>query len=133
MVITLQLDSETPLYEQICNQIILGIATGRLAKDEKLPTVRQLASDLGINQMTVNKAYALLKQEGYIVIDRRHGAKINSHVQETPTPQQSARLEERLQLLIAQASIQGISPSGFAALCARIFSTMQVQPHPSRK
>lgn len=126
MIIALHLDSETPLYEQIRNQVILGIATGQLAKDEKLPTVRQLASDLGINQMTVNKAYALLKQEGYIVIDRRHGAKVNAHVQETP--QQSARLEERLQLLIAQASIQGMSPSRFASLCSRIFSTMQYQP-----
>lgn len=123
MIITLQLDSETPLYEQIRNQIIVGIATGRLAADEKLPTVRQLAGDLGINLMTVNKAYALLKQEGYILIDRRHGAKVNPHVPESP--QQSAQLEEQLELIIAQAAIHGISPSRFAALCSRIFATMQ--------
>lgn len=63
MLISLQLDSEIPLYEQLRNQIVIGIATGELAAQEKLPTVRQLAEDLGINTMTVNKAYSLLKQE----------------------------------------------------------------------
>ncbi|WP_282939033.1 GntR family transcriptional regulator [Paenibacillus sp. RC67] len=122
MIISLQLDSETPLYEQLRNQIVIGIATGELAAQEKLPTVRQLADDLGINTMTVNKAYSLLKQEGYIVIDRRHGAKVSPRPQEGPDP--SPQLEKQLQLIIAQATIQGMDQSRFQTLCSQIFSKM---------
>lgn len=125
MIISLQLDSETPLYEQLRNQIVIGIATCELAAQEKLPTVRQLAEDLGINTMTVNKAYTLLKQEGYIVIDRRHGAKVNPHFHESPND--SVVLEEQLQLIIAEAAIQGFDQSKFHTLCSQIFSRMTYQ------
>lgn len=122
MIISLQLDSDVPLYEQLRNQIVLGIATGELAPEERLPTVRQLAEDLGINTMTVNKAYSLLKQEGYIVIDRRHGAKVSPLPQHRSEP--SPEMMEELQLIIAQASIQGIGLTRFQELCSSIFSTM---------
>ncbi|GIO68160.1 MAG TPA: GntR family transcriptional regulator [Paenibacillus cookii] len=132
MVISLQLDSDTPLYEQLRNQIVIGIATGELEPQEKLPTVRQLAEELGINTMTVNKTYSLLKQEGYIVIDRRHGAKVNPQMPGDPEP--SPELEEKLQLIIAQAAIQGINESRFQTLCSQIFSKMTynpLKPHPA--
>lgn len=122
MIISLQLDSDVSLYEQLRNQIVIGIATGELAWEERLPTVRQLADDLGVNTMTVNKAYSLLKQEGYIVIDRRHGAKVNPLTQHRPEP--SPEMMEELQLIIAQASIQGISLARFQEMCSGIFSTM---------
>ncbi len=128
MVISLQLDGDTPLYEQLRNQIVIGIATGQLEPEEKLPTVRQLAEELGINTMTVNKTYTLLKQEGYIVIDRRHGAKVSPpsvRNQSEPSPE----LQDQLQLLIAQAAIQGINESRFQKLCSQIFSTMMYR-HP---
>ena len=66
MVICIDEVSEIPIYKQIRNQIVLGISDGRLQPGEQLPTVRALAEEIGINSMTVNKAYALLKQEGYI-------------------------------------------------------------------
>jgi len=122
VVITLELDSDTPLYEQLRNQIVLGIATGRLEEQERLPTVRQLAEDLGINTMTVNKAYSLLKQEGYIAIDRRHGAKVSPRTQTGTTD--DGKLEDQLQLIIAQATIKGIDQASFQSLCSRIFSRM---------
>ena len=56
------------------NQIILGIATSRLQEGDTLPSVRQMADTIGINMHTVNKAYTLLKQEGFVSIDRRRGA-----------------------------------------------------------
>ena len=56
------------------NQIILGIATSRLQEGDPLPSVRQLADTIGINMHTVNKAYSLLRQEGFVTIDRRRGA-----------------------------------------------------------
>ncbi|WP_019535519.1 GntR family transcriptional regulator [Paenibacillus ginsengihumi] len=122
MLISLQLDSDVPLYEQLRNQIVIGIATGALAPQEKLPTVRQLAEDLGINTMTVNKAYALLKQEGYIAIDRRHGAKVSPALPGDPASMW--QIEERLELIIAEAVIHGVDSSRFQEVCSRIFSKM---------
>lgn len=128
MIITLQLDSETPIFEQLRNQIVIGIATGELEEQEKLPTVRQLADDLGINMMTVNKAYSLLKQEGYIVIDRRHGAKVSPrNTQMQVSPELSEQLEGELQLIIAEAAIKGMDQSRFQSLCSQIFSKMTYQ------
>lgn len=74
MILKIDFDSETPIYMQIKNQIIEGIAKGEIDNDEELPSVRALAEDIGINMHTVNKAYNILKDEGYIKIDRRKGA-----------------------------------------------------------
>lgn len=65
---------DEPLYMQIRSQIIADIARGDLAAGDALPSVRRLASDLGINLHTVNKAYAVLRDEGYIVVRGRAGA-----------------------------------------------------------
>lgn len=74
----LQIDSRSvdPLYLQIHDQIVAGIATGELTPGESLPSVRALASDLGINLHTVNKAYAVLRDEGFITMRGRAGARI---------------------------------------------------------
>lgn len=76
MILTFDFSSDTPIYMQIRNQIVIGIAEGKLKQGEKLPTVRALAEESGINVMTVSKAYNLLKQEGYITTDRRKGAAV---------------------------------------------------------
>jgi len=125
MVITIQFDSNQPIYEQLRNQIVIGIGTGVLGIGDKLPTVRQLADDLGVNVMTVNKAYAQLKNEGYISIDRRHGAKVNPH----PTGQEcyKAELEEELKLVISEASIRGMKQEEFISICSRLFGAIRVQ------
>ena len=75
MIIELDMSSSTPIYVQLRNQIVKGIGKGELKTGEKLPTVRQLASDAGVNTMTVNKAYQILKNEGFIRTDRRLGAR----------------------------------------------------------
>lgn len=61
MIIELDMSISTPIYVQLRNQIVKGIGKGELKTGEKLPTVRQLASDAGVNTMTVNKAYQILK------------------------------------------------------------------------
>lgn len=76
MVIKIDFQSEEALYMQLRNQIILGIATSVIQEGDSLPSVRQLAGDIGINMHTVNKAYSLLRQEGFLTIDRRKGAVI---------------------------------------------------------
>lgn len=76
MIIRIDQRSEEPLYLQIRSQIIMAIATGELAPGQALPSVRALASDLGINLHTVNKAYAVLRDEGYVLMRGRSGAYI---------------------------------------------------------
>lgn len=77
MILRIDFDSEIPIYVQVKNQVIEGIAKGEIEKDEELPSVRALAEDIGINMHTVNKAYNILKEEGYIKIDRRKGAVVS--------------------------------------------------------
>lgn len=77
MVIKIDFNSEEAIYIQLTNQIIMGIATSRLREGDPLPSVRQLAETIGINMHTVNKAYSLLRQEGFVSIDRRRGAVIS--------------------------------------------------------
>ena len=73
MLLQLDFSTATPIYQQIRDQIVRGIAEGELAPGERLPTVRALASECGANAMTVSKAYQLLKQEGHVLGDRRGG------------------------------------------------------------
>ena len=66
--------SERPVYQQIIDQVKRDIALGRLGKDEKLPTVRQLAGQLAINPNTIAKAYQQMEREGIITTRPGSGA-----------------------------------------------------------
>ena len=76
MDVIIDFHSEEAIYVQLCNQIIFGIATNKYHEGDILPSVRQLADEIGINMHTVNKAYATLKREGFVQLDRRKGAVI---------------------------------------------------------
>lgn len=80
MLIEIDFNSDEAIYVQLCNQIIMGIATEQLKVGETLPSVRQLADTIGINMHTVNKAYSVLRQEGFLSMDRRRGAVISIDV-----------------------------------------------------
>ncbi len=80
MILQIDFESQIPIYEQLKRQIIQGIAKGYLKPNDPLPSVRQMAEDIGINLHTVNKAYNILKSEGYVTIDRRVGAVISSNL-----------------------------------------------------
>ena len=80
MIIKIDFQSDEAIYMQLRNQIIMGIATSTLREGDTLPSVRQLADDIGINMHTVNKAYAVLRQEGFVTIDRRKGAVVSLEV-----------------------------------------------------
>ncbi|TGE31099.1 GntR family transcriptional regulator [Desulfosporosinus sp. Sb-LF] len=77
MFIQIDMHSSVPIYKQLKTAIISSILSGKLKEGDRLPSVRQLGSDLGINLHTVNKAYNLLKDEGYIIIHRNQGAIIS--------------------------------------------------------
>ena len=74
MILTIDFNSDEALYMQLRNQIIYGIANDEIKEGDSLPSVRQMADDIGINMHTVNKAYSVLKNEGFLKPDRRYGA-----------------------------------------------------------
>lgn len=109
MIIKINLQSEDPLYLQLRNEIVKGIGRGDLSPGESLPTVRQMANDLGINTMTVSKAYQLLKAEGFLETDRRNGTTVcDPEASYSQNKDFSKKLEEELELLSAEASFHGI-------------------------
>ena len=124
MIIELDMNSSTPIYVQLRNQIVMGIGRGELKLGESLPTVRQLAQDIGVNTMTVNKAYQILKTEGYIIIDRRHGAIVSDNIDMDIVFRE--KLENELELLLAEAAINGMDKRDFLSMCNEIYSKIKV-------
>lgn len=109
MILTLDFSSEVPIYIQIRNEMVQAIANGELADGDKLPTVRALALEVGINAMTVNKAYQLLKQEGYIITDRRNGATVSLKNKTAKKEQARLLLREKLKHIVAEAKLGGLT------------------------
>jgi DNA-binding transcriptional regulator YhcF (GntR family) len=107
MLLQLNFASSVPIYMQIRNQIILGIASGSLPPGEKLPTVRALADESGVNMMTVSKAYQLLKQEGYIAADRRSGAVVIGG--DAGKNEITDKSKAELKLILSEAKLKGMS------------------------
>ena len=106
MIIKIDFESEEAIYIQLRNQIIMGIATDRIHEGDSLPSVRQLAENIGINMHTVNKAYTVLKQAGYIKLDRRRGAVIALDIDKIRSIE---RLREELSVLLARSVCKNIS------------------------
>ncbi len=106
MYLKIDFNSEEAFYVQLYNQIILGIATSRFREGDTLPSVRQLADEIGINMHTVNKAYSILKQEGYIRLDRRYGAVIALDVDKLKALEE---MKKELLMTLAKGSCKNIT------------------------
>ena len=118
MIIQIDFNSDEAIYLQLRNQIIMGIATSQFREGDALPSVRQLAEVVGINMHTVNKAYTVLKQEGYVKVDRRKGAIIaidenRSNVRE--------ELMRELQVMIAKGSCKNLTREDFHQMIDDIY------------
>ena len=118
MLIEIDFNSDEAIYVQLQNQIILGIATDMIQEGDSLPSVRQLAETVGINMHTVNKAYAILKQEGFIQLDRRKGAVIAIDVDKARA---LLEMKERMRILLAKGRCKNISREEVHALGDEIF------------
>ena len=118
MILEVDFNSEEALYIQLRNQIIVGIATNRLKEGESLPSVRQLAESIGINMHTVNKAYTVLKQEGFVKVDRRRRAVIAIDADRISDLEQ---MRESLRVILARASCRNISREEVHALIDEIY------------
>ncbi len=121
MLLSIDMQSDIPLYIQIRNQIIEGIATGDLVPGQTLPSVRQMASDLGINLHTVNKVYTLLKQEGFLTVHRKSGVVINDRKCFAESENYREKLKQDLRPILAEAVSRGVTEKEFLKYCRMVF------------
>ena len=105
MLIEVDFNSDEAIYVQLQNQIIMGIATEMIKEGDTLPSVRRLADNIGINMHTVNKAYTVLKQEGFIQLDRRKGAVISLDMDKLRELQS---MREQMKGILAKGICKGI-------------------------
>ena len=124
MLIEIDFDSDEAIYIQLCNQIIMGIATSMIREGDSLPSVRQLADTVGVNMHTVNKAYSVLKRQGYISLDKRRGAVIALDVDKL---EQLEEMRRELQIVLARGVCKNISRQEVHDLVDEIFDDYSLQ------
>jgi DNA-binding transcriptional regulator YhcF (GntR family) len=117
MLLQLDFSGGVPIYKQIHDQLVLGIANKRLRAGEKLPTVRALAVETGVNMMTINKAYQMLKAEGHIVTDGRGGTAVAGCADRVS----GEKLLRKIRLPAAEAKLSGISRKDWLMLCGTAY------------
>ena len=115
MLLKLDFSNDVPIYQQIRDQVVVAIASGQLAPGDKLPTIRTLAEDAGINMMTVSKAYQLLKTEGYITTSRRDGATVRM-----PAAGAAPKTVEDLRLRLYELRLAGMERTDILELCGKL-------------
>ncbi|WP_172368907.1 GntR family transcriptional regulator [Sporosarcina jiandibaonis] len=118
MFIKIEIDSDVPIYTQLANELIEGIANESLQPGDSLPSVRSLAGDLGINMHTVNKAYRELDNKGIIQIIPKSGAVVS-----TPTSGEASllRVETAMRPVIAEAMAIGLSENEIVSMMKELF------------
>lgn len=118
MYISIDFESDEALYLQVRNQIIMAIVKAELRDGQNLPSVRDMAEQIGINMHTVNKAYALLRQEGYLRVDGRRGAVVAVDMDQVKATMQ---LAESLDMLLARAICKKVAREDVHELVDRIY------------
>lgn len=123
MLLKIEFTSDVPIYEQIYKQIIIELARGSLKKGEILPSVRQLASDLGVNLHTVNKAYQKLRDLGYVEMDRRFGSKIYDVITSYDNP--LSEIGDELLYLLGDLKNRNYEKEEILALVEEVYTSME--------
>ncbi len=124
MLIEIDFQSDEAIYMQLRNQIIMGIATADIREGDALPSVRQLAGDIGINMHTVNKAYSVLRQEGFVTIDRRRGAVVALDADKI---QAVAELRKQLRMVLARGICKSVSRAEVHEMIDEIYDEYRKQ------
>ncbi len=118
MFIQIDFESGEALYQQLCRQIILGIAEDTLQEGDSLPSVRDMADEIGINMHTVNKAYNILRDQGFLTVDRRHGAVVYIDAAKERALEE---LKGDLSMAVAKARVRRISKDEIHAMIDKIW------------
>jgi GntR family transcriptional regulator len=136
MLIDIDPDSDVPLYQQLRDRVVEAIADGSLTPGESLASVRQLASQFGINSATVGKGYELLRQEGLVRTSRRSGSVVARGPADDPTPYFAEMWTLRLRTVLADAVAHGITEQNIRAATDSLldtFATHRANPERSAK
>ena len=121
MLIEIDFNSDEAIYVQLRNQIIVAIATSQLREGESLPSVRNLADDIGVNMHTVNKAYSSLRQDGFLKVDRRKGAVVSIDIDKI---QSLDKMRELMRPIIASGIVKGIGREEAKGLIDKIYDEL---------
>lgn len=125
MFIKLDFEANIPIYEQLKNEIIVGIAKSELLPGERLPSVRAMASDIGINLHTVNKAYQQLRQEGFLLIHRQRGVVVNPDGAPKADERYKKYMRETLRPLIADSICRQLDKKEFSEMIKSIYMELE--------
>lgn len=129
-ILTIDLASAVPTYRQIVDGLRAQLVGGAFRLGQQLPTVRQLAADLGVHHNTVAEAYRLLAEEGWLDLARRRGAIVRQRPQPRPLPDAEAAFLQRLREIAAQAIAGGLSPVVVAAAMNTLAKHLKNQANP---
>lgn len=121
-MLTVDPGSAVPPYEQIRSQIEAMVATGTLAPGDRLPSIRQLAHDLGIAAGTVARAYTELESAGLVVSRRRTGTVVADGVA-APAAERRRRLAEAAEQYARTAALLGVAVDDAQAAVGRALRT----------
>ncbi len=107
-ILRIDLGSQTPAYRQIANALRALLVDGKFQPGDQLPTVRQLAMDLGVHHNTVAESYRILAEEGWLDLKRRRGVTVIPRSKRSPDSEVRTTFTRRLQELVAEARAAGI-------------------------
>ncbi|HIW60523.1 MAG TPA: GntR family transcriptional regulator [Candidatus Anaerobutyricum avicola] len=124
MLIEIDFNSPEAIYIQLRNQIVMEIAQERLRDGDSLPSVRSLAKELGVNMHTVNKAYAILREEGYLKLDRRKGAIVS--VEKSRKEDELEKINNYMQMIVAQAICKEITKEEMSQIVAEMYDAFRL-------
>jgi len=122
LLVKIDFNSEEAIYVQLINQIIISIANSEIGEGDNLPSVRELADHIGINMHTVNKAYSVLRQEGFVKVDRRKGAVIAIDIDKLRAVEE---LKRDMHVLLAKSSCKRITREEVHALIDEIYENYE--------
>jgi GntR family transcriptional regulator len=118
-ILKIDLGAATPAYEQIASGLRALLVAGDPGPGDLLPTVRQLALDLGVHHNTVAESYRQLAAEGWLDLRRGRGATVLARARPAPSPEARAAFARRLEELVAKALAAGIPPTSVAGKLER--------------
>lgn len=121
MRIEIDFNSQEAIYMQLRNQIVIAIAQDRLHDGDSLPSVRALADSIGVNMHTVNKAYAMLREEGYLKLDRRRGAIVSVEV--SSKQDELMKINDYMQMIVAQAICKEVTKEEMKRIVGEMYDT----------
>ncbi|MFJ7972669.1 GntR family transcriptional regulator [Psychrobacillus sp. NPDC096389] len=125
MFIEIQTNSSVPIYLQLAQQLIEGIARGELKPGDSLPSVRAFAADLGMNMHTVNKAYHYLEEKEFIQIVAKSGVIIQPNGIPKATAEEQQQLAAQIRPLIAEGLVLKLSEEEMVVMVRQLVQNIK--------